>query len=122
MSRIIALCGKKLTMLSGDDSLTLPLMTIGGVGVISVVANIIPKDVKAMVEAFANGDLMSARRLHFKMLPLIKAAFIETNPIPVKTAMGLMGLCEPSLRLPMCEMMPENLAKLRTALKEYGLI
>ena len=109
-------------MLSGDDSLTLPLMAIGGVGVISVVANIIPKDVKAMVEAFTNGDLSSARRLHFKMLPLIKAAFIETNPIPVKTAMGLMGLCEPSLRLPMCEMMPENLAKLKAALKEYGLI
>jgi 4-hydroxy-tetrahydrodipicolinate synthase len=122
MSRIISLCGKRLTMLSGDDSLTLPLMAIGGVGIISVVSNIIPKDVKAMVEAFANGDLSSARRLHFKMLPLIKAVFIETNPIPVKTAMGLMGLCEPSLRLPMCEMMPENLAKLKAALKEYGLI
>ena len=122
MSRIIALCGKKITMLSGDDSLTLPLMAIGGEGIISVVANIIPKDVKAMVVAFNEGDIRSARRLHYKMLPLIKAVFIETNPIPVKTAMGLIGLCEPSLRLPMCEMMPENLAKLKTAMKDYGLI
>ncbi|HAJ56842.1 MAG TPA: 4-hydroxy-tetrahydrodipicolinate synthase [Candidatus Omnitrophica bacterium] len=122
MSRIIALCGKKLTMLSGDDSLTLPLMAIGGEGIISVVANIIPKDVKALVSAFKRGDIAQARRLHYKMLPLIKAMFIETNPIPVKTAMGQMKLCEPSLRLPMCEMMPENLAKLKKALKEYGLI
>ena len=122
MSRIMALCGKKLTMLSGDDALTLPLMAIGGEGVISVVANIIPKDVKAMVAAFFKGDLEEARRLHYKMLPLIKAVFIETNPIPVKTAMGLMGLCESSLRLPMCEMAPENLAKLKTALRDYGLI
>jgi 4-hydroxy-tetrahydrodipicolinate synthase len=122
MARMIALCGKKVTMLSGDDSLTLPLMAIGGCGIISVIANIIPKDVKTMVAAFLSGDLKEARRLHYKMLPLIKAIFIETNPIPVKTAMGLMGLCEPGLRLPMCDMMPENLAKLKSALKEYGLL
>jgi 4-hydroxy-tetrahydrodipicolinate synthase len=122
MSRIIALCGKKLTMLSGDDSLTLPLLAIGGEGIISVVANIIPKDVRAIVEAFNKGNLKEARRLHYKMLPLIKAMFIETNPIPVKTAMGMMKLCEPSLRLPMCEMAKENLDKLRKALKDYGLI
>lgn len=122
MSRIIALCGKKLTMLSGDDSMTLPLMAIGGEGIISVVANIIPKDVKAMVHAFGSGDIKEARRLHYKMLPLIKAVFIETNPIPIKTAMGLLGMCEPSLRLPMCEMMPQNLEILKKALKDYGLI
>lgn len=122
MSRIIALCGKKLTMLSGDDSLTLPLLAIGGEGIISVVANIIPKDVRAIVEAFNKGNLKEARRLHYKMLPLIKAMFIETNPIPVKTAMGMMKLCEPSLRLPMCEMAKENLDKLRKVLKDYGLI
>lgn len=122
MSRIIALCGKKLTMLSGDDSMTLPLMAIGGEGIISVVANIIPRDVKALVLAFGEGDLQEAQRLHYKMLPLVKAAFVETNPIPVKTAMGLMGLCEPSLRLPMCEMMPQNLEVLKKALKEYGLV
>jgi len=122
MSRIMALCGKKLTMISGDDSLTLPLMSIGGEGIISVVANIIPRDVKALVVAFNKGRLNEARRLHYKMLPLIKAAFIETNPIPVKTAMGLMKMCEPSLRLPMCSMEEANLAKLKSALKKYGLI
>ncbi len=122
MSRVMALCGKKMTMLSGDDSLTLPQMAIGGEGVISVVANIIPKDVKAMVVAFNKGELVEARRLHYKMLSLIKVMFIETNPIPVKTALGLMGLCQPFLRLPMCEMMPENSSKLAAALKDYKLI
>lgn len=122
MGRIMALCGNALTMLSGDDSLTLPLMSIGGEGIISVVANIIPADVKAMVAAFNEGKLKEAKRLHYRMMPLVKSMFIETNPIPVKTAMGLMKLCEPSLRLPMCEMSPENLAKLKTALKNYGLL
>jgi len=122
MARTKFLCGEKLTLLSGDDSLTLPLLAIGGEGVISVVANIIPKDVKAMVTAFAQGDLKEARRLHYKMLPLVKAMFIETNPIPVKTAMGLMGLCEPGLRLPMCGLGEANLGALKNALKDYGLI
>lgn len=122
MSRVIALCGEKFTVTSGDDSLTLPLMAIGGAGIVSVVANIVPMDVKEMVTAFASGDIAKARRLHYRLAPLVKAMFIETNPIPVKTAMGLLGMCEPSLRLPMCEMAPENLAKLKTALKEYGLL
>jgi 4-hydroxy-tetrahydrodipicolinate synthase len=122
MSRIMALCGKKLTMVSGDDSLTLPLMAIGGEGIISVVANIIPRDVKALVVAFNKGQLCEAKRLHYKMLPLIKAVFIETNPIPVKTAMGLMKMCNPALRLPMCSMEEANLGKLKAALKEYKLI
>jgi len=102
--------------------LTLPLLAIGGEGVISVVANIIPQDVKAMVSAFAKGDVKEAQRLHYKMLPLIKAVFLETNPIPVKTAMGLMGLCAPALRLPMCALSEANLEKLKVALKDYGLI
>jgi len=87
-----------------------------------VVANIIPKDVADMVSAFEKGDIKTARSLHYKMLPLIKAVFIETNPIPVKTAMGLMGLCEPTMRLPMCPMAQENLEKLKKALKDYGLL
>ncbi len=122
MSRIVSLCGERLILLSGDDSLTLPQMAIGGKGVISVVANIIPADVKAMVSSFARGDTAQAAKLHYKMLPLIKALFIETNPIPVKTAMGLMNMCEPIMRLPMCEMESENLEKLKSALKSYGLI
>lgn len=122
MARTIALCGQRLILLSGDDALTLPLLSIGGEGIISVVANIIPADVLGMVEAFKKGNLQEAKRLHYKMLPLIKAVFLETNPIPVKTAMGLMKMCEPSLRLPMCEMGADNLGRLKTALKEYGLL
>ncbi len=122
MSRIIQLCGEKFQLISGDDSLTLPIMSIGGVGIISVVANIVPKDVANLVDSFLKGDLNTARRMHYKLLHLIKAMFIETNPIPVKTAMGLMGMIEPTLRLPMCSMKDENQAKLKKALKDYGLV
>lgn len=122
MSEIKRLCGEDFELISGDDSLTLPLLAVGGCGVISVVANIIPKDVADMVSAFLKGDVEKARRLHYKMLPLVKAMFIETNPIPVKTAMGMMGMIEPTLRLPMCEMSEENKEKLKAALKDYGLL
>lgn len=122
MSRIKALCGKNFDLLSGDDALTLPVLGIGGTGIISVVANIIPKDVANLVSEFEKGNIKKATELHYELLPLIKAMFIETNPIPVKTTMGLMGLCEPDLRLPMCAMSPENEAKLKKALKDYGLL
>lgn len=122
MSRIRVLCPKNFLLISGDDALTLPVMAIGGVGVISVVANIVPKDVASMCGAFERGDIEAARRLHYRMLDLVKAMFIETNPIPVKTAMGLMKMVEPALRLPLCEMLPENKEKLVKAMKGYGLI
>lgn len=122
MSRIKALCPENFVLLSGDDNLTLPLMAIGGKGIISVVANIVPKDVKKMVLAFEKGNIKEAQKLHYKLLPLIKAMFIETNPIPVKTAMGILKLCNPELRLPMCPMSEENLEKLKKALREYRLI
>ncbi|MFH1339021.1 MAG: 4-hydroxy-tetrahydrodipicolinate synthase [Candidatus Omnitrophota bacterium] len=122
MSQIKALCPKDFDLISGDDSLTLPLLAIGGVGVVSVVANIVPADVAQMVRAFEKGDIKKARDLHYKLLPLIKAMFIETNPIPVKTAMGLLGLCEPDLRLPLCAISPQNLEKLSGALSDYGLL
>lgn len=122
MSRIKALCPENFVLLSGDDSLTLPILAIGGKGIISVVANIVPKDVKNMVLAFEKGNIKEAQRLHYKLLPLIKAMFIETNPIPVKTAMGILKLCDPHLRLPLCSMSEENLEKLKKALKEYRLI
>lgn len=122
MSRIKLLCGQNFDLISGDDSLTLPVLAIGGTGIISVVANIIPRDVADMVSEFEKGNIHQSGKLHYKMLPLIKAVFIETNPIPVKTAMGLMGLCEPHLRLPMCAMSADNLEKLKKALAEYGLI
>jgi 4-hydroxy-tetrahydrodipicolinate synthase len=121
MSRIKLLCPKDFDLISGDDGLTLPVLSIGGTGIISVVANIVPKEVAEMVAAFEKGDLKKAKELHFKLLPLIKAVFLETNPIPVKTAMGLLGMCEPGLRLPMCTMAEENLMKLKEALRDYGL-
>jgi len=122
MSRIKQLCGQKFDLISGDDSLTLPILSIGGTGIISVVANIVPKDVASLVSEFEKGDIAGAQAMHYKLLPLIKAIFIETNPIPVKTAMGLLGMCEPDLRLPMCPMLPENLEKLKQALRDYGLL
>lgn len=122
MSRIRQLCPENFDLISGDDSLTLPILSIGGTGIISVVANIVPGDVAELVSEFEKGNIKKAREIHYKLLPLIKAMFIETNPIPVKTAMGLMGLCAPDLRLPMCAMSPDNLEKLKSALKEYGLL
>lgn len=122
MSRIKSLCPANFALISGDDALTLPVLAIGGTGVISVVANVVPRDVANMIGAFEKGNLKKAQELHYKLLPLVKAMFIETNPIPVKTAMGLLKLCEPDLRLPMCEMLAENVEKLKKALKEYGLL
>jgi 4-hydroxy-tetrahydrodipicolinate synthase len=122
MSRIKALCRPDFDLISGDDSLTLPILSIGGTGIISVVANIVPKDVASLVAEFQKGNIKKAQDLHYKLLPLIKAVFIETNPIPVKTAMGLMGMCDPDLRLPMSSMSLENLDKLERALREYGLL
>jgi 4-hydroxy-tetrahydrodipicolinate synthase len=122
MSRIRQLCGDKFQLISGDDSLTLPVLSIGGIGIISVVANIVPHDVAQMVAEFQKGNIKKAQEMHFRLLPLTKSLFIETNPIPVKTAMGLLGMCEPDLRLPMCPMSPENLEKLKKALKDYGLL
>ena len=121
MSRIKALCPKSFDLISGDDSLTLPVLSIGGTGIISVVANIVPRDVADLVNEFEKGNLKKAQDLHFKLLPLIKAVFLETNPIPVKTAMGLLGMCASDLRLPMCSMSADNLEKLKKALKDYGL-
>jgi 4-hydroxy-tetrahydrodipicolinate synthase len=122
MLRIKELCGKDFMLTSGDDALTLPILGIGGAGVISVAANIVPRDVAAVINAFNQGDLKKAQELNFKLMPLIRALFIETNPIPVKTACELMGLCNGALRLPMCGMEDANLVKLKQALIAYGLI
>ena len=122
MSRIKQLCPANFELLSGDDSLTLPVLSIGGTGIVSVVSNIVPRDVADMVSEFEKGNIKKARELHYKLLPLIKAVFLETNPIPVKTAMGLLGMCEPDLRLPMCPMSAQNLDLLKKALANYGLL
>lgn len=115
-------CGDKFAILSGDDILTLPIMELGGVGIISVVANIVPQDVAAMVAAFNSGSKQKASEINDRLVPLITAMFLETNPIPVKKAMELMGLCSGELRLPLCDMEPANFEKLKIALQSYGLL
>ncbi len=121
MSRILQLTQGKLALLSGDDGLTLPVLAIGGTGVISVAANLVPRDVATMVSAYLAGRHAEALRWHQRLSPLVKALFLETNPIPVKTAMGLLGMITPELRLPLCEMSDANQARLRAALEAYGL-
>ena len=112
-----------LPILSGDDSLTLPLASIGGKGVISVVANIIPEDVKAMTDLILEGDLVSARNWHKKLFGLSKSMLgLSTNPIPIKAAMKMLGLCSDEMRLPMVNLEPEKVEVLRNALAEYGLL
>lgn len=122
MKKILALCPKDFLLISGDDALTLAVLSMGGVGIISVASNIVPKDVAELVNAFNKGDKAGTQTINAKLLPLIEALFIETNPIPVKTAASLMGLCSGVMRLPMCEMEEANLAKLKQALKTYGVL
>ena len=122
MTQDIVLCGEKLSFLSGDDVLTLPLMSVGGKGIISVVANIVPKDVADMTHAFLSGDWKRARELHLKLFPLCQAMFYETNPIPVKTALAMMGKVREEFRLPLCPMTDANRKRLEAALQSYGLL
>jgi 4-hydroxy-tetrahydrodipicolinate synthase len=120
-SSIAALCD--ITLLSGDDSLTLPLMSIGGRGVVSVVGNIVPRDMKAMLTAWEAGKLAEAIKWHYKLFSLCRDMLgIATNPIPIKTAMKMLGKDTGELRLPMCAMEPALEAKLRGTLAGYGLL
>ncbi|MCF8042090.1 MAG: 4-hydroxy-tetrahydrodipicolinate synthase [Desulfarculaceae bacterium] len=122
MAEIYYLCGDKMDLLSGDDNMILPLLSIGGKGIISVVNNIIPSEMSQLCRLWFDGDLDGARDIYYKILPLCKAMFIETNPIPVKVAMGVLGrIPNASLRLPLCEMAPANLERLKKALADYGL-
>ena len=122
MAEVVRLAGDKITLLSGDDNLTLPVLAIGGKGVVSVVANIVPKDNADMVKAWEEGDVKKATELYYKLLPLCQAMFYETNPIPVKTSLALMGKTTDEFRLPMCSMGSANLDRLKKALQDYGLI
>lgn len=121
MSRIKILCGPDFDLISGDDSLTLPLLAVGGVGVISVVGNLVPPDLLKVIEEFEKGNVKAATAQHQKLFPLMRAMFLETNPVPIKTAMAMLGMIEPTVRLPLCEMTPENKEKLRRAVLDYGL-
>ena len=120
--RVSKICREtNLDVLSGDDSMTLPMMAVGAKGVISVVANFIPQDVADMVSAALKGDYETARKMHLRMFPIFKAAFCETNPIPCKTIMELLGICSSEMRLPLSPARPENKKLLIQVLQEYGL-
>ena len=122
VSEIIRLCGDRLTVLSGDDVLTLPILSLGGRGVISVAANIAPKDFSRMVQSALKNDWTEARRLHYHLTPLTDALFLETNPVPVKTALELMSRCRSEVRLPLVPLSQDNHNKLENILKRYNLI
>ncbi|HET9962116.1 MAG TPA: 4-hydroxy-tetrahydrodipicolinate synthase [Nitrospiraceae bacterium] len=121
-SEIIQLCGDRITVLAGDDALTLPIMAVGGKGVVTVTANLMPTEMADMVSAFLAGRLAEARALHYKLYPLFTALFYETNPIPVKEALQMMGKINGELRLPLCPMGSDNKDKLARVMKEAGLV
>jgi 4-hydroxy-tetrahydrodipicolinate synthase len=114
--------GSNLTVLSGDDSLTLPLMAVGARGVISVAANVAPKLMVDLVDLAAAGDFAAAREIHLRLFPLFKALFVETNPIPVKAALAMLGRIRPELRLPLLPMEPGNQRALQGVLQEVGIL
>src|SRR5687767_846602 len=118
VSDIKSLCGEEFTILSGDDPMTLPLMSLGGHGVISVASNVAPAAVSDLVNALSIGDWERGRELHYELLPLFRALFVETNPIPVKTASSILGLCSDEMRLPMIPLQGENLDTLRRVMEE----
>lgn len=121
-SDVIERCKKDFIVLSGDDFTALPLLAIGGHGVISVTANIAPRDVANMFDSFEVGDLEEAKKLHYKLQPLHRAMFLETNPIPVKTALAMMGMVKDEFRLPLVKLGKNNRERLKDVLKDYGLI
>ncbi|MFP4473552.1 MAG: 4-hydroxy-tetrahydrodipicolinate synthase [Candidatus Omnitrophota bacterium] len=122
MQAIKMICPDDFLLFSGDDALTLPLLSIGGVGVVSVVANIVPQDVAALIKAFNDGDITEAQKRHYRLLPLVKAMFVETNPAPVKEAMEMLDICSGDVRLPMCRITDASRRQLRQALVDYGLL
>lgn len=121
ISEIHRRCADRLAILSGDDSLTLPILSVGGVGVISVVSNIVPEKMCDMIKAFFAGNLSLALKMHEDLLPINSAMFIETNPIPVKTAMNILGFTGGNFRLPLVSMSEHNKKELINVLRKYNL-
>lgn len=119
VSRIMSLCD--ITVMSGDDSMTLPMLSVGTAGVVSVAANVVPADMARLVNAFEAGDLDTARQTHFDLYDIFKALFLETNPIPVKTALQMMGMLNGKMRPPLCEMGPAR-DQLKEVLQKHGLV
>lgn len=122
VSDILRLCGDRLAILSGDDALTLPIMALGGKGVISTASNVMPREMRELAAAALAGDFQRARVVHYRMLPLLRMLFIETNPIPLKCALALMGKCANELRLPLVPMTAAASEKLKAAMKELQLL
>ena len=122
VSEVIRLCGNRMTVLSGDDFTTLTLLALGGKGVISVSANVDPRNVSAMCKAWDEGNIKKARELHFQLEPLNYAMFIETNPLPAKTALSMMGKIQEEFRLPLCPMSDVNKEKLKKVLINQGVL
>lgn len=122
VSEVIRLCGDRMIVISGDDFTTLPLLALGGKGVISVSANVMPKEVSQMCSSWMKGQHDKARALHYKLEPLNASMFIETNPIPVKTALAMMGKIQEEFRMPLCEMAPANKEKLKKVLTDLKLL
>lgn len=122
VSRTIDACGPEFTVLSGDDSLTLPILSVGGRGVIAVVSNLLPRELCELVACFLRGDAEGARKQHYRLLPLMRAMGLETNPIPVKAALSQMGMVSEEIRLPLTPLRPENREKLRICLAQWGLV
>ena len=121
-SNIIEQCGERISVLSGDDFVLLPLLALGASGIISVTANVAPALMVGLYNAFKAGDIAKARALHYQSEPVSRALFMETNPIPVKTALGLMGKMHPDMRLPLCDLSAANLPLLQQALKQANLL
>jgi 4-hydroxy-tetrahydrodipicolinate synthase len=120
VAHVVAACGPDFSVLSGDDSLTLPILAVGGHGVISTCSNVAPREMVALVQAACAGDFARARELHLRLLPLFDVLFCETNPIPVKAALALQGLVGEEIRLPLTPLTPANRERLRVVLKELG--
>jgi 4-hydroxy-tetrahydrodipicolinate synthase len=122
MADVIARCPEEFCVLSGDDALALPLLAIGGRGVISTSSNVAPSALVGMLRAFRSGDLAEARRIHYRLLPLFQVLFCETNPIPVKGALTFMGVCGPEIRLPLTPLGEAHRERMQVVLKELGLL
>lgn len=122
VSEVIRLSNKGFRLVSGDDFTFLPTLAVGGKGVISVASNVAPRDMAGLYNAFEGGDGQKAQELHYKLFPLFQALFYETNPVPAKTALGLMGMISPEPRLPLAPMSSQNVERLKAVLKDYGLI
>lgn len=122
VQEVIRLCGDAIEVYSGDDALTLPVMAVGGVGVISVLANLLPKQSAEVCAAASAGDYATARRRHYALLPVMRALFLETNPIPIKAAMAMLGYCRDELRLPLLPMTAAARERLRAALEKAGVL